>query len=109
MTGFGAAERRLALATPRPAAGLTSDFRQVGGLRTHTGWPRTGWGRSACSAATLSHSVRNAIEADLVRVTAPGPVARAFRGLLTPGDEELTSCASETPRSGRPAAGSAAS
>ena len=103
--------------------------------------------------ATLSHSVRNAVESDLVRVTAPalvlagardpvvpagwraeaarllpdgravtvpgaahnvvttapGPVARAIRGLLTPNDEELTSCASETPRSGPPAAGSAVS
>ncbi|MGR6318155.1 alpha/beta hydrolase [Micromonospora soli] len=33
---FGLAELRLALAAPRPAAGLTSEFRLVGGLRTHT-------------------------------------------------------------------------
>ncbi|MEU7175195.1 alpha/beta fold hydrolase [Micromonospora tulbaghiae] len=33
---FGPAELRLALAAPRPAAGLTSEFRQVGGLRAHT-------------------------------------------------------------------------
>ncbi|MEU9740742.1 alpha/beta hydrolase [Micromonospora chersina] len=33
---FGPAELRLALAAPRPAAGLTSEFRLVGGLRTHT-------------------------------------------------------------------------
>lgn len=42
---FGAAELRLALAAPRPAAGLTSEFRLVDGLRTHTrrgGDPGTG-------------------------------------------------------------------
>ncbi|MFI5928203.1 alpha/beta fold hydrolase [Micromonospora sp. NPDC051543] len=33
---FGLAELRLALAAPRPAAGLTSDWRLVDGLRTHT-------------------------------------------------------------------------
>ncbi|MFE9956582.1 alpha/beta fold hydrolase [Micromonospora sp. NPDC005299] len=33
---FGPAELRLALAAPRPAAGLTSEFRLVDGLRTHT-------------------------------------------------------------------------
>lgn len=33
---FGLAELRLALAAPRPAAGLTSEFRLVAGLRTHT-------------------------------------------------------------------------
>ncbi|MET8527932.1 alpha/beta fold hydrolase [Micromonospora sp. NPDC005172] len=33
---FGVAELRLALAAPRPAAGLTSDWRLVDGLRTHT-------------------------------------------------------------------------
>ncbi|SBT37129.1 alpha/beta fold hydrolase [Micromonospora auratinigra] len=33
---FRAAELRLALAAPRPAAGLTSEFRLVDGLRTHT-------------------------------------------------------------------------
>ncbi|MFI7431491.1 alpha/beta fold hydrolase [Micromonospora sp. NPDC049836] len=33
---FGAAELRLALAAPQPAAGLTSEFRLVDGLRTHT-------------------------------------------------------------------------
>ncbi|MBM0225978.1 hypothetical protein [Micromonospora sp. ATA51] len=33
---FGVAELRLALAAPRPAAGLTSEFRLVDGLRTHT-------------------------------------------------------------------------
>lgn len=33
---FGPAELRLSLAAPRPAAGLTSEFRLVGGLRTHT-------------------------------------------------------------------------
>ncbi|TDC80993.1 alpha/beta hydrolase [Micromonospora sp. KC606] len=33
---FGAAELRLALAAPRPAAGLTSEWRLVDGLRTHT-------------------------------------------------------------------------
>ncbi|MFI5847426.1 alpha/beta fold hydrolase [Micromonospora chalcea] len=33
---FSRAELRLALAAPRPAAGLTSDFRPVGGLRAHT-------------------------------------------------------------------------
>ncbi|MGW3807385.1 alpha/beta fold hydrolase [Micromonospora sp. NPDC005113] len=33
---FGRDELRLALAAPRPAAGLTSEWRQVGGLRTHT-------------------------------------------------------------------------
>ncbi|MFG1676626.1 alpha/beta fold hydrolase [Micromonospora sp. NPDC049282] len=103
--------------------------------------------------ATLSHSVRNAIEEDLVRVTAPtlvlagardpvapadwraeavrlvpgaravtvpgaahnvvttapDPVADAIHDLLTPEEEELTSCVSGTPRSGRPEAGSAAS
>ncbi|MCZ7438879.1 alpha/beta hydrolase [Micromonospora sp. WMMC241] len=103
--------------------------------------------------ATLSHSVRNTIEEDLVRVTAPTlvlagardpiapagwraeaarlvpgaravsvpgaahnvvttapvPVADAIRDLLTPDEEELTSCVSGTPRSGPPAVGSAAS
>ncbi|MFC4021965.1 alpha/beta fold hydrolase [Micromonospora sp. GCM10011542] len=33
---FGAAELRLALAAPRPAGGLSSDWRLVDGLRTHT-------------------------------------------------------------------------
>ncbi|MFC0028071.1 alpha/beta fold hydrolase [Micromonospora chaiyaphumensis] len=33
---FGPAELRLALAAPRPAAGLTSEFRLIDGLRTHT-------------------------------------------------------------------------
>jgi pimeloyl-ACP methyl ester carboxylesterase len=33
---FGPAELRLALAAPQPAAGLTSEFRLVDGLRTHT-------------------------------------------------------------------------
>ncbi|MET8200750.1 alpha/beta fold hydrolase [Micromonospora taraxaci] len=33
---FGLGELRLALAAPRPAAGLTSDWRLVDGLRTHT-------------------------------------------------------------------------
>ncbi|WP_422733944.1 alpha/beta fold hydrolase [Micromonospora sp. WMMD558] len=33
---FGPAELRLALAAPRPAAGLTSEWRLVDGLRTHT-------------------------------------------------------------------------
>lgn len=33
---FTPAELRLALAAPRPAAGLTSEFRLIGGLRTHT-------------------------------------------------------------------------
>ncbi|RKN38481.1 alpha/beta fold hydrolase [Micromonospora endolithica] len=33
---FGLAELRLALAAPRPAAGLTSEWRLVAGLRTHT-------------------------------------------------------------------------
>ncbi|WP_446219319.1 alpha/beta fold hydrolase [Micromonospora sp. IBHARD004] len=33
---FRVAELRLALAAPRPAAGLTSEFRLVDGLRTHT-------------------------------------------------------------------------
>ncbi|WP_433286497.1 alpha/beta fold hydrolase [Micromonospora sp. CA-244673] len=33
---FGPVELRLALAAPRPAAGLTSEFRLVDGLRTHT-------------------------------------------------------------------------
>ncbi|WNM40297.1 alpha/beta hydrolase [Micromonospora halotolerans] len=33
---FGPAELRLALAAPHPAAGLTSEFRLVDGLRTHT-------------------------------------------------------------------------
>ncbi|MCM0673955.1 alpha/beta hydrolase [Micromonospora phytophila] len=33
---FGPAELRLALAAPRPAAGLTSEFHLVDGLRTHT-------------------------------------------------------------------------
>lgn len=33
---FTTAELRLALAAPRPAAGLTSEFRLVDGLRTHT-------------------------------------------------------------------------
>ncbi|MFR9779807.1 alpha/beta fold hydrolase [Micromonospora sp. MS34] len=33
---FGPADLRLALAAPRPAAGLTSEFRLVDGLRTHT-------------------------------------------------------------------------
>ncbi|MGW5667390.1 alpha/beta fold hydrolase [Micromonospora sp. NPDC003776] len=33
---FGLADLRLALAAPRPAAGLTSEFRLVAGLRTHT-------------------------------------------------------------------------
>ncbi|MGC4897344.1 alpha/beta fold hydrolase [Micromonospora sp. DT31] len=33
---FGPGELRLALTAPRPAAGLTSDFRQIAGLRTHT-------------------------------------------------------------------------
>ncbi|MEV0152503.1 alpha/beta hydrolase [Micromonospora sp. NPDC050686] len=33
---FGPAELRLALAAPRPAAGLTSEWRLVAGLRTHT-------------------------------------------------------------------------
>ncbi|MEU8071413.1 alpha/beta hydrolase [Micromonospora sp. NPDC048169] len=33
---FGPAGLRLALAAPRPAAGLTSEFRQVAGLRAHT-------------------------------------------------------------------------
>ncbi|WP_089153898.1 alpha/beta fold hydrolase [Micromonospora sp. NBS 11-29] len=36
MTGFGPGELRQALAAPRPAAGLVSDFRPVAGLRTHT-------------------------------------------------------------------------
>ncbi|MFF5181240.1 alpha/beta fold hydrolase [Micromonospora sp. NPDC000316] len=42
---FGRAELRLALAAPRPAAGLTSEWRLVDGLRTHTrrgGDPGTG-------------------------------------------------------------------
>ncbi|MEU5904660.1 alpha/beta hydrolase [Micromonospora sp. NPDC047527] len=33
---FGRAELRLALAAPRPTAGLTSEWRLVNGLRTHT-------------------------------------------------------------------------
>ncbi|MGC4821427.1 alpha/beta fold hydrolase [Micromonospora sp. DT63] len=33
---FGPAELRLAMAAPRPAAGLTSEWRLVDGLRTHT-------------------------------------------------------------------------
>ncbi|MFG3713365.1 alpha/beta fold hydrolase [Micromonospora sp. NPDC047730] len=33
---FGPAELRLALAAPRPAAGLTSEWRLVDGIRTHT-------------------------------------------------------------------------
>ncbi|WP_346535647.1 alpha/beta hydrolase [Micromonospora sp. DPT] len=33
---FGASELRLALAAPRPAAGLTSEWRLVDGLRAHT-------------------------------------------------------------------------
>ncbi|MGI5522546.1 alpha/beta fold hydrolase [Micromonospora sp. CA-259024] len=33
---FGLTELRLAMAAPRPAAGLTSEWRLVGGLRTHT-------------------------------------------------------------------------
>ncbi|WP_243420483.1 alpha/beta fold hydrolase [Micromonospora globispora] len=33
---FGLTELRLALAAPRPAAGLTSEWRLVAGLRTHT-------------------------------------------------------------------------
>ncbi|MFC4145185.1 alpha/beta fold hydrolase [Micromonospora mangrovi] len=33
---FGPAQLRLALAAPRPAAGLTSEFRLVDGVRTHT-------------------------------------------------------------------------
>jgi pimeloyl-ACP methyl ester carboxylesterase len=33
---FGLPQLRLALAAPRPAAGLTSEFRLVDGLRTHT-------------------------------------------------------------------------
>ncbi|MET8910436.1 alpha/beta hydrolase [Micromonospora sp. NPDC004551] len=33
---FGPVELRLALAAPRPAAGLTSEFRLIDGLRTHT-------------------------------------------------------------------------
>ncbi|MEU5784043.1 alpha/beta fold hydrolase [Micromonospora lupini] len=33
---FGSAELRLAMAAPRPAAGLTSEWRLVDGLRTHT-------------------------------------------------------------------------
>ncbi|MDG4808669.1 alpha/beta hydrolase [Micromonospora sp. WMMD1120] len=33
---FGLAELRLAMAAPEPAAGLTSDWRRVDGLRTHT-------------------------------------------------------------------------
>ncbi|MEW2427701.1 alpha/beta hydrolase [Micromonospora sp. NPDC047644] len=33
---FGLAELRLAMAAPRPAAGLTSEWRLVDGLRTHT-------------------------------------------------------------------------
>ncbi|SCE72899.1 Lysophospholipase, alpha-beta hydrolase superfamily [Micromonospora coriariae] len=33
---FGLADLRLALAAPRPAAGLTSEWRRVDGLRTHT-------------------------------------------------------------------------
>ncbi|SIN40452.1 alpha/beta fold hydrolase [Micromonospora cremea] len=33
---FSLAELRLALAAPRPAAGLTSEWRLIGGLRTHT-------------------------------------------------------------------------
>lgn len=33
---FGSAELRLAMAAPRPAGGLTSEWRLVNGLRTHT-------------------------------------------------------------------------
>ncbi|RAO62041.1 hypothetical protein [Micromonospora saelicesensis] len=33
---FGPAELRLAMAAPRPASGLTSEWRVVDGLRTHT-------------------------------------------------------------------------
>ncbi|MFG3643507.1 alpha/beta fold hydrolase [Micromonospora sp. NPDC047762] len=33
---FGLAELRLGMAAPRPAAGLTSEWRLVDGLRTHT-------------------------------------------------------------------------
>ncbi|WP_433348708.1 alpha/beta fold hydrolase [Micromonospora sp. CA-111912] len=43
--GFSPAQLRLALAAPRPAAGLTSEWRLVDGLRTHTrrtADPRTG-------------------------------------------------------------------
>jgi pimeloyl-ACP methyl ester carboxylesterase len=43
--GFSTADLRIALAAPRPAAGLTSEWRMVEGLRTHTrraGDPGTG-------------------------------------------------------------------
>ncbi|GAB3086836.1 alpha/beta fold hydrolase [Micromonospora schwarzwaldensis] len=68
-----------------------------------------GWRAEAARLLTDGHAVTVPGAAHNVVTTAPGPVARAIRDLLTPDDEELTSCVSETPRSGPLAAGSAAS
>ncbi|TNH29567.1 hypothetical protein FHG89_11835 [Micromonospora orduensis] len=94
---FGRTELRLAMAAPRPAAGLVSEWRLVDGLRSHTRRsedPGTGAPpvvlRDVSNArpwrvlATLSHSARNAIEADLVRVTAPTLVVAGRRDPVAP-------------------------
>ncbi|MEU8333040.1 alpha/beta hydrolase [Micromonospora sp. NPDC048839] len=81
---FGPTELRLAMAAPRSAAGLTSEWRLVDGLRTHTRRstdPGTGTPRVF---ATVSHSVRNPIERDLVRVTAPTLVVTGDRDPVVP-------------------------
>ncbi|MEH1098845.1 alpha/beta fold hydrolase [Micromonospora sp. CPCC 205561] len=52
---FGPAELRLALAAPRPAAGLTSEWRLVDGLRTHT--RRAGEPGGAATPVVLVHGL----------------------------------------------------
>ncbi|MEU4780119.1 alpha/beta fold hydrolase [Micromonospora sp. NPDC023633] len=52
---FGPAELRLALAAPKPAAGLTSEWRLVDGLRTHT--RRAGDPGTAATPVVLVHGL----------------------------------------------------
>ncbi|MFY1620244.1 alpha/beta fold hydrolase [Micromonospora sp. WMMD736] len=52
---FGLAELRLALAAPRPDAALTSDWRLVGGVRTHT--RRSGGPDAGATPVVLVHGL----------------------------------------------------
>ncbi|MDT0529292.1 alpha/beta fold hydrolase [Micromonospora sp. DSM 115977] len=52
---FGPAELRLALAAPKPAAGLTSEWRLVDGIRTHT--RRAGEPGTAATPVVLVHGL----------------------------------------------------